>query len=244
MSVEFQTVEPLLEANDGHLHEVGDAAAADLYIVGFGLQTGAVTDGTIRLSPVAGKHHAVLDLILIILQHLEELVDARFLLRVLIGRKSVPQPVFLSLGEVHVGFEDGEIIVGGMTDEPLLPLFHLIPVPADDTAVIDGERGVGDDQFLVDTDDASEALTLGTGACGRVEGEHLVVGLLEGDAVGLETHGEIVEDRWREEQAEFAVALEEGCLGGVHEARDGVFGIIGREAVDDEVDIIGITRIS
>ena len=40
-------------------------------------------------------------------------------------------------------------------------------------------------------DDASEALAFGTGAYGRVEGEHVVVGLFEGHTVGLILHREV-----------------------------------------------------
>ena len=235
MFVEFQSVEPLLESHDRHLHQIGDASSTDLHIVGFGLQPCTMTFRTERLSPVAGKHHAVLDLILVLLHHLEELVDTRLLLRALVGRQPVPQPVFLTLGEVHIGFEDGKIIVSSVADEPLLPLLHLLPVPADDTAVIDGEGGVGDDQLLVDADDTPEALTLWTGSCGGVKGEHLVVGLLERHPVGFETHREVVEDRWREEQAEFSVTLEEGGLRRVYQSGDRVLGIINAHAVDDEV---------
>ena len=48
----------------------------------------------------------------------------------------MPQPVFLLLRQVHIGFEDGEVVDGGMTDKPLLPLLHLLTVPAHHATVI------------------------------------------------------------------------------------------------------------
>ena len=136
----------------------------------------------------------------------------------------MPQPVFLLLAQVHIGLEDGEIVFHGMAAEPFLPFLHLLAVPADDATVVDRQCRVGDDQFFVDADDASEALAFGTGAYGRVEGEHVVVGLFEGHTVGLVLHREVVADvRRRKEQPAGAVALIEGGLGGVHQSGDGVF---------------------
>ena len=174
MLVELQLPEPFCQSDDGHLHQVANAPSADFHIVGLGLQTCAVTSGTGRLSPVSCHHHAVLYLVLVILHHLEELVDTRLLLLALVRGQPVPQPVFLLARQVHVRLKDGEVVDGGMTHEPLLPLLHLLTVPAYDAAVIYRERRIGDDKLLVDADDASESLTLRTGTHGRIEGEKLV----------------------------------------------------------------------
>ena len=147
----------------------------------------------------------------------------------------MPEPVLLLLGEVHVRFEDREVVLGGMPTEPLFPLTHLFTVPAYHTSVVDRKRGVRDHESFIDADDFTETLTLRTGPCGRVEGEHLVGGFLEGHAIRLEAGGEIVGDiRGLEHQAALAMTLEESGFGGIHEAGDGVFGIIDREAIDDE----------
>ena len=136
MRVELQTVEPLLQSHHRHLHEVGDASAADLHVVGLRLQTRTVTRRTSSPATIAGQHHAVLDLILARLHHLEELVDTGFLLGTLIRWQSVPQPVFLLLCQIHIRLEDGEIVCSGMTHKPLLPLLHFLPVPAHHATVI------------------------------------------------------------------------------------------------------------
>ena len=136
MFVEFQAVEPFLQPHHGHLHEVGDAPAANLHVVGLRLQSGTVTCRTRRPATIARQHHAVLDLILARLHHLEELVDTRFLLGTFIRGQTVPQPVFLLLRQVHIRLEDGEVVCGGMAHEPLLPLLHLLSMPAHHATVI------------------------------------------------------------------------------------------------------------
>ena len=125
-----------------------------------------MTDGTVGLAAVTGQHDAVLYLVLILPDHLEELIDTWFLFLATVRWQSVPQPVFLLLCQVHVWLEDGEVIVGGVTDEPLLPLLHLLAMPADDAAFVDRERGIGNDQSLVDADDLAESLTLRASADG------------------------------------------------------------------------------
>ena len=125
-----------------------------------------MTDGTVGLTPVTTQHHTVLDLVLVLLEHLEERVDTRTLLLPLVRRESMPQPVFLLLCQVHVRLENGEVIQGCMPAEPVLPFFHLLSVPTNHTTVIDRESRVGDDQLFVDADDSSEALTLWTGPYG------------------------------------------------------------------------------
>ena len=174
MGLQLQTIEPLLQSHDGHLYQVADASASNLHVVGFRLQARTMTLRTCGLTPVAGQHHAVLYLVLILLHHLEELVDTRLFLLALIRGQSVPQPVFLPLRQVHVGFEDGEIVVSGIPAEPVFPFSHLLSVPAHHAAVIDAQRRVGDHQLLVNTHNLAKALTLRTGSCWRVKREHLV----------------------------------------------------------------------
>ena len=213
MGLKFQAREPFLQADDRHLYEIGDAAPTNLHVFGLGLQTCPVTLRTGGLAPVTGQHHAVLDLVLVLLHHIEEGIDARLLLLTLIAGQPVPQPVFLLLCQVHIRLEDGEVIVGCTTAEPVEPLLHLFPVPADHTSVVYREGRIGDDQLLVDTDDTSEPLTLRTGACRGIEGEQLVARLFEHDTVSLETCREVVADvRWWEHQTEFTVPLEKGRL--------------------------------
>ena len=121
-----------------------------------------------------------------------------------------------------------------MTYKPLLPLLHLVAVPAHHAAVIYRQRRVGYHQFLVDADDAAEALALRTGPCGRVKREHLVRRFLEGHAVGLELHREVVAYRRWEQQSHLAVPLVEGRLGRVHQSGYRVLRIIYRQTVDDK----------
>ena len=84
MGAEFQLVKPFLQPYYGHLYEVCDAPASDLHVVSLWLQTRTVTGRTVRLSPITGEHHTVLDLILVLLDHLEKLVDAGLFLGALV----------------------------------------------------------------------------------------------------------------------------------------------------------------
>ncbi len=249
---QFQGVEPLLEAHNGQLDEVGDASATNLHIVGLGLEARAVTLGTDRLATIARQHDAILNLILVVAHHLKEAVDGHAVVFVtmLVGRQAMPQHVLLLLRQVIVRLENGETHSIGITvfffccatAELVFPHAHLLAVPRLHTTVVDGQRGIGNNQVLVDADDHAETLTLRTGADGRIKGEELVGGLFERHAVGLEALGEVIGNARRvNHQAQLAMALVESGLCGVDEARNGVLAVIGREAVDDEVYLSGKT---
>ena len=110
-------------------------------------------------------------------------------------------------------------------------------MPALHAAVIDGEGGVGDDQLLVDADDASEPFARGTGPEGGIEREHIVVRLFKTDAVGLKSGREVVGDPGGENhQLHIAVALIEGGFAGVGEPADCVLGTVNSHTVDDQTD--------
>ena len=220
---QLQLPEPLLQTGDGHLYQVGDAATVYLHIVGLGLQARAVAYRTGGLAPVTTQHHAVLYLVLVLLHHLEEGVDAGFLLQTAVAGQTVPQPVLLLLRQRVVRLEDREVVLGGMLYEPVFPLAHLLAVPGHHAAVVDGERGIGDDQVLIDADNLAEALAFRTGAHGRIEREHLVGRLLEGDAVGLEARAEIIAQPGRQHhEPQLAVSFEEGRLRRVDQPADGI----------------------
>lgn len=243
----LQVVEPVFQSDDGHLHQVRDAASANLHIVSLRLQTGAVTFRTGRLTTIAAQHHPVLDLILVLLHHLEESIDADLVVNVLMtfGGESMPQHVLLLLRQVVVRFEDREVILRGTPAELLFPHAHLLTMPAYHTAVVYRQGAVGNHQMLVDTDDLAKALALRTGTHGGVEGEKVVGRLLELHAIRLEAHGEIIGDhRGQEHQPALSVALIESRLGRVDESGDGILRVIDRQAVNDEVVIIRSTRIT
>ena len=163
---ELQLGEPVLQADNGHLYEIRDASSVDFHILSLWFQTRAVTGRTGGLSTIARQHHTILNLVLILFHHLEESVNTGFLLGAAVRGQTVPQPVFLLLGQVVIRFEDREVVVGRMTDEPVLPFAHLLAVPANHATIIDRQTCVGDDQMLVDTHHLAKALALRTGTCG------------------------------------------------------------------------------
>ena len=76
---ECQRVEEFLQFGDGQVYQIRNGPSAHFHISGFGAQARAVALGTDRFAPVACQHDAVLYLVLVFLQHLEEVVDADFL---------------------------------------------------------------------------------------------------------------------------------------------------------------------
>ena len=228
--------EPFFEPDDGHLHQVGNASSAYFHVVGFWLQARSVTDGTRGLAAISAHHDPVLYLILVLLHHLEEAVDTGFLLVIAVGGQSVPQPVFLLTRQVVVGLEYGEIVVGCVSNEPLLPLAHLLSVPAHHASVVDRERCIGDDEVLVDAYDFAKSLTFRTSSSWRVEREQLVGRFFKRYSVGFEASREVVgKISGKHHEPHFAVTFIERGFGRVDETGNRVLIVGCREAVDDDV---------
>ena len=191
------------------------------------------------LASESAQHHAVLNLILVFLHHSEELVDAHTVVRITVFFRwqSVPEPVFLLLRQFVVRLEDREFVRFRPADEFLEPHAHLLATPAHHATVVEAERSVRNHEFLVDADDASEALAGRAGAQRRIEGKHIVGRFLKLHAVGFKSGGEVVADvAWREDESAGAVALIEGGFGRVEETADVILLVAYRCAVDNEID--------
>ena len=198
------------------------------------------TDG---LSPVAAQHHTILYLVLVFLHHGEKSINRHLVVDVetLVGGKTVPQPFLLLVGELKVGLENGEVITGCTAAEFFLPHAHFLAMPALHATVIDTQCRVGDDQLLVDADHTAVTLAVGTGSERGVEGEHVVVGLFETDAVGFETHGEVIRDVGGQEgDPAMAITFIEGGLGGIDQTGDAVLAVIHRHTVDEDEEVGGV----
>ena len=116
-----------------------------------------------RFSPVAGQHHAILYLILVFLQHLEERVDADLL------PWSVPEVIFLFLCQLIIGSKDGEIMSRSFPKELIQPFSHFLTSPAKHGTIVHAQRTVGHHQVFIDTDNLSEAFARRAGSQRRVE---------------------------------------------------------------------------
>ena len=146
-----------------------------------------MTFGAKRFAAIACQHYAILYLVLILLHHLEEGVDA------LEVTGPFPQHPALFVRQLVVRGENGEAGFFRTAYHHVFPLAHLLASPAHHRTFVDGEGTVGDDQMLVNADDTSETLTLRTGSDRGVEGEHLVVGLFKRYAVRLEFGAETIQ---------------------------------------------------
>ena len=140
------------------------------------------------------------------------------------------------LAQFVVRGEDREIVYLGTTYEVAFPLAQFLAMPACHTPVIDAEGGVGDDEILVDADDAAVALACGTDAHGRVEREEVVGRFLEGHSVSLHERRErnVLVGFADKEEVALAVALIESRLGRVEQARDGDRCVVGLQTVDEQ----------
>ena len=218
--VQSQVAEPLQQVGHGHGDELADGLVADADVRGLGAQTAAVAVGAGGFAAVVGEHDAVLYLVLLGADELEEAVDA------LRAGDAVPQHVLLLLREVVVGTVDGEADLTGGVDELALELAHLGSAPAHHGIVIDRQAGVGNDAALGNAHNLAEALAARAGAVGVVEVEHLVGRLGKGYAVGLEARGKAASDGLSgllpHQQLKGVVTLEEGRLGRVGKACQGV----------------------
>ena len=74
--VQRERVEEFLQFGDRQVYQFGNVLSTHADVSRFGFQTGAVAFRAKRLSAIACQHHTVLNLILILLEHLEEVVDA------------------------------------------------------------------------------------------------------------------------------------------------------------------------
>ena len=209
MFAERDAFEPPFQFRDRQIHQVDDAASAHFHVAGFGAESRSVTLRAHRLSAISGQHDAVLNLVLSLAQILEEGVDGHqspflflgsqtsLFVGQIVGEGAVPEPVLLLAAELEVGFVDGKSTFGIEADEPFFPFAHLLAAPAHDRALIDRQCRVRHHQVLVDAYDAPKALALRAGPGWGVEGKEFVGRFLEGDAVGLESHAEGMQDAGR-----------------------------------------------
>ncbi len=123
--------------------------------------------GTDGLAAESAQHHTVLYLVLVLLHHAEELVDAHPVMWValFLGGQTVPEPVLLLLCQFIVRFEDREVESALLytADELILPHAHLLSSPTYHATVVETHGRVGDDELFVDTYHAAESLAGRTG---------------------------------------------------------------------------------
>ena len=82
MLCQLQLLEPCAEIGNRHIYQFCDALSANLHIVGFLLESGAMAIRADGLASESAQHHTVLYLVLVLLHHSEEFVDAHPVVRV------------------------------------------------------------------------------------------------------------------------------------------------------------------
>ena len=171
MFFELKLIKPIFKFTDRHLNKLGNASSAHLYPCGFFLQFGSMTVRTYSLSPVPTHHYTILNLILVLFHHLEKGINADFIMYVfsLFTGQSMPKHVFVFAVELIVRFKYREVICSRTSYEFRQPSPHFITMPALYTAVIDTECRVGNDKFLINSNNVSKAFARWTGTQWRVE---------------------------------------------------------------------------
>src|SRR5690606_1981989 len=124
-----------------------DALASHLHVYSLLFQPGTLADGAAGLSPISCQHHPVLDLVEVLLQHLEKIVDPVDTEVV----PPVPQNIFLFIAQFEVWTMDGKIGFIGVEYKLSLPLAHLFSLPALNALFLNRKAFVGNNQVLVDT---------------------------------------------------------------------------------------------
>ena len=76
MLVQFQMIEEFLQLCDRQIYQFGNVFSTHPDISGFRFQASAVAFRAKCLSAVTCQHYPILYLILILFQHLEEIIDA------------------------------------------------------------------------------------------------------------------------------------------------------------------------
>ena len=89
----------------------------------------------------------------------------------LLRARAVQQDLLLGLGELLPRRRDSEAVGVGHRRHHPVEVLAPGPGPGGDGALVDGQVGVGDDQLGVDLVAGAEAVAVGAGAVGRVEGE-------------------------------------------------------------------------
>ena len=144
-----------------------------------------MTIRTNSLATIPTHHHAILYLVLILLDHLEKGINVNLVVNVqmFFGRKTMPKHILLLARQFEIRFENGKPINDGFSAKHLAPNAHLVTMPTLNATIIHAQRTIGDDQFLINSDNASKAFARRTSANGRVEGEHIIVGFFKRHAV-------------------------------------------------------------
>ena len=138
---QFQFLEPYTQIGNRHVYQFRNALATYFYIVGFLLESCAMTVRTDGLSAESAQHHTILYLVLVLLHHSEEFIDAHTVVRftVFLCWQTMPEPVFLLLSQFIVRFENREVERFCTADKLFQPHAHFLSTPANHAAVVKAE---------------------------------------------------------------------------------------------------------
>ena len=100
------------------------------------------------LAAVTGQHDTVLSLVLVLGDHVEEVVNACLVPAafILAASAAVPEVILLLLSQLLIRCEYREVVLLCMQDEIILPSGHHISAPTNYGTVIYAQRTVGNDQ--------------------------------------------------------------------------------------------------
>ena len=130
MLFQFQVVEEEFQFSDRQINQLRYVTAAYPYISGFRFQAGSMTLRAECFATIAGKHHAVLYFVLVLLYHFEESIDS-----FKIG-SSFPQHSTLLIGQFKVGSENRQTGFFCTMYYHITPFTHLVTSPTNYSSIV------------------------------------------------------------------------------------------------------------
>ena len=199
-----------------------------------------MTFGAECFAAVTREHHAILNLILVALEHLEKTVDAGE------SAHSMPQLILLFLRQFAVGLVYRKTERRDSVDEVALPRAHHLPFPTLHGPFVDRQGRIRNHQPLVDTETTAEPLTARARTIGIVEVEQQIRRLDKLQAVSLEAFREFMAVRLAlivpDNKGERVAPLEKRRLGRVGQTRKFVGVVRDTHAVDQQFIAVGLFR--
>ena len=175
--IELQLFKEAHQLTYGHLHKIGNAATANLYIEGLALEAVAMTLGAKRLTHISRLKHSILHLMSLCINIVKEGIDTIEELR------AMPQHIALGISQSVVWRMDGKVTLRGIQNHILLPATHRHTIPADHSTLINTLRLIGHNKVFIDTHDLT--ITLAQRACTNriIEREEMLRRALEDDTI-------------------------------------------------------------
>ena len=201
--------------NNWHFNQVWYTSTAYFYIVCLFFQSGTVTSRADGFPAEPRHHYAILYLVLIFFNHIEKSVNWHLFMYVfaLVRWKSMPKLILLFPWKFIVRFKYRKIVFCSSSAKLVPPHSHFFTIPTYYATIVDADGWIWNDEFFVNADNASKALTVWASPNWGVKREHIVCWLFKRNAISFKFCGKIVTNHWwHEHDSTAAVSFIECCF--------------------------------